>query len=247
MKKFFRKICLLIVATFMVTALWSMNFAHSGRTDSSGGHRDNKNKSGLGSYHYHCGGYPAHLHTNGVCPYSKPVIKEEVIEPEKEVNEIINEPVVKEETLNTNETLQEVKVDEVVEKENITEEKTIIEKEPVVEEKTIVEEETVVQEVISEELQEKEIPKVDKNLNEEEEIFEKQESSGEAAELDNENETAEELNEMNVVETNDEEMSAVTLETTEEQNITDSTDSGSLIGVLLLGGAAYLGYKKIKK
>ncbi len=44
--------------------------AHSGRTDSSGGHKDNKNKSGLGSYHYHCGGHPAHLHTNGVCPYS---------------------------------------------------------------------------------------------------------------------------------------------------------------------------------
>lgn len=44
--------------------------AHSGRTDSRGGHKDNKNKSGLGSYHYHCGGYPAHLHTDGVCPYS---------------------------------------------------------------------------------------------------------------------------------------------------------------------------------
>lgn len=44
-------------------------FAHSGRTDSSGGHKDNKNISGLGSYHYHCGGYPAHLHKNGVCPY----------------------------------------------------------------------------------------------------------------------------------------------------------------------------------
>lgn len=44
--------------------------AHSGRTDRSGGHHDNKNKSGLGSYHYHCGGYPAHLHTNGVCPYT---------------------------------------------------------------------------------------------------------------------------------------------------------------------------------
>ena len=43
--------------------------AHSGRTDSSRGHQDNKNKSGLGGYHYHCGGYPAHLHTNGVCPY----------------------------------------------------------------------------------------------------------------------------------------------------------------------------------
>ena len=45
-------------------------YAHSGRTDSSGGHKDNKNKSGLGSYHYHCGGYPAHLHKNGVCPYT---------------------------------------------------------------------------------------------------------------------------------------------------------------------------------
>lgn len=44
--------------------------AHSGRTDSSGGHHDNKNKSGLGSYHYHCGGNPAHLHDGGVCPYS---------------------------------------------------------------------------------------------------------------------------------------------------------------------------------
>lgn len=44
--------------------------AHSGRTDSRGGHKDNKNKSGLGSYHYHCGGYPAHLHENGVCPYT---------------------------------------------------------------------------------------------------------------------------------------------------------------------------------
>ncbi len=43
--------------------------AHSGRTDSSGGHKDNKNKSGLGSYHYHCGGNPPHLHTNGACPY----------------------------------------------------------------------------------------------------------------------------------------------------------------------------------
>lgn len=44
--------------------------AHSGRTDSSGGHKDNKNVSGLGSYHYHCGGNPAHLHDGGVCPYA---------------------------------------------------------------------------------------------------------------------------------------------------------------------------------
>lgn len=45
-------------------------FAHSGRTDSSGGHHDNNNVSGLGSYHYHCGGYPAHLHEYGYCPYT---------------------------------------------------------------------------------------------------------------------------------------------------------------------------------
>ncbi len=45
--------------------------AHSGRTDSSGGHHDYKNASGLGSYHYHHG-YPAHLHENGVCPYETP-------------------------------------------------------------------------------------------------------------------------------------------------------------------------------
>lgn len=44
--------------------------AHSGRTDSRGGHRDNKNASGLGSYHYHCSGNPPHLHKNGVCKYS---------------------------------------------------------------------------------------------------------------------------------------------------------------------------------
>lgn len=43
--------------------------AHSGRTDRYGGHKDNQNKSGLGSYHYHCGGNPPHLHPDGVCPY----------------------------------------------------------------------------------------------------------------------------------------------------------------------------------
>lgn len=42
--------------------------AHSGRTDAGGGHHDYKNRSGLGSYHYHHG-YSAHLHPNGICPY----------------------------------------------------------------------------------------------------------------------------------------------------------------------------------
>lgn len=55
---------------FIIILPSSMTYAHSGRTDSSGGHRDNKNASGLGYYHYHCGGNPPHLHSNGTCPYS---------------------------------------------------------------------------------------------------------------------------------------------------------------------------------
>ena len=54
----------------MIISLSLSAFAHGGRTDGSGGHKDNKNKSGLGGYHYHCGGYPAHLHPGGVCPYT---------------------------------------------------------------------------------------------------------------------------------------------------------------------------------
>lgn len=62
-------LCTWMPQTVMDTPNLIVAEAHSGRTDGHGGHRDNKNKSGLGSYHYHCGGYPAHLHTNGVCPY----------------------------------------------------------------------------------------------------------------------------------------------------------------------------------
>ncbi len=58
------------IILILVMSCTAGSFAHGGRTDSSGGHRDNKNVSGLGYYHYHCGGYPAHLHPNGVCPYS---------------------------------------------------------------------------------------------------------------------------------------------------------------------------------
>lgn len=61
----------IIVAFTIIIMIFGINsYAHSGRTDSRGGHKDNKNASGLGSYHYHCGGHPAHLHTNGICPYS---------------------------------------------------------------------------------------------------------------------------------------------------------------------------------
>lgn len=64
------KLAVIIITILVLTMIPLSNFAHSGRTDSNGGHKDNNNKSGLGSYHYHCGGYPAHLHTGGVCPYS---------------------------------------------------------------------------------------------------------------------------------------------------------------------------------
>lgn len=67
MKK--RRIASLILAT-TIALTPATTLGHGGRTDSSGGHKDNKNKSGLGSYHYHCGGNSAHLHDNGVCPYA---------------------------------------------------------------------------------------------------------------------------------------------------------------------------------
>lgn len=70
MRKNNKKTISILLAILTIISIGVNSYAHSGRTDSSGGHKDNKNKSGLGSYHYHCGGHPAHLHTNGVCPYS---------------------------------------------------------------------------------------------------------------------------------------------------------------------------------
>ena len=70
MKRIWKILLTMMCVIVMLTNTAFVAFAHSGRTDSSGGHHDNKNKSGLGSYHYHCGGYPAHLHENGYCPYT---------------------------------------------------------------------------------------------------------------------------------------------------------------------------------
>ena len=47
-KKGIRRLVLSLL--FILTLTTQCAFAHSGRTDSSGGHKDNKNKSGLG-YH----------------------------------------------------------------------------------------------------------------------------------------------------------------------------------------------------
>lgn len=76
-KKSIRSYCLLILLSLLLAAAPAASdvlpvSAHSGRTDGNGGHHDYRNVSGLGSYHYHCGGHPAHLHSGGVCPYSRP-------------------------------------------------------------------------------------------------------------------------------------------------------------------------------
>ena len=62
MKKF---LSLVITILFIFSLCSFVVFAHSGRTDSNGGHFD----SSTGEYHYHHG-YPAHQHPNGVCPYA---------------------------------------------------------------------------------------------------------------------------------------------------------------------------------
>lgn len=70
MKKHTSKIVSILIIIIAIISMGLTTYGHSGRTDANGGHRDNKNQSGLGNYHYHCGGHPAHLHKNGVCPYS---------------------------------------------------------------------------------------------------------------------------------------------------------------------------------
>ena len=53
------------VVLFSFVALFCFNvFAHSGGTDSKGGHYDHYNNE----YHYHHG-HPAHQHEDGSCPY----------------------------------------------------------------------------------------------------------------------------------------------------------------------------------
>lgn len=71
MKRKWGKLVAILIIVASIIFICANSYAHSGRTDASGGHKDNNNKSGLGYYHYHCGGHPAHLHKNGVCPYSK--------------------------------------------------------------------------------------------------------------------------------------------------------------------------------
>ena len=59
-KKHFLLLAALLISIILIIAV----SAHSGRTDSKGGHTDHS----TGQYHYHHG-YSAHQHTNGECPY----------------------------------------------------------------------------------------------------------------------------------------------------------------------------------
>lgn len=101
--RFVQKMAVVLLVGVFMTSVPQMNpvgvaEAHSGRTDSGGGHKDNKNKSGLGSYHYHCGGYSAHLHENGVCPYqSTQPAKAETQNAETRAAEIVPETQPKQE------------------------------------------------------------------------------------------------------------------------------------------------------
>lgn len=69
MKNHYCKTTLVLFLSLILFMTPGASLAHSGRTDSSGGHKDNKNASGLGYYHYHHGMGP-HLHPNGICIYS---------------------------------------------------------------------------------------------------------------------------------------------------------------------------------
>lgn len=53
-----------LVSMLLLVCVVAAAYAHSGGTDSRGGHR---NRS-TGEYHYHHG-YGPHQHPNGVCPY----------------------------------------------------------------------------------------------------------------------------------------------------------------------------------
>ncbi len=66
----------IVVLLIIFMSLFTISFAHSGRTDSNGGHYDRS----TGEYHYHHG-YPAHQHNaDGSCPYETNSVVENTTE-----------------------------------------------------------------------------------------------------------------------------------------------------------------------
>ena len=62
-----KKYVVVVLVPILVLMIPLVSLAHSGRTDSDGGHYDRT----TGEYHYHHG-FGEHQHPGGVCPYSKP-------------------------------------------------------------------------------------------------------------------------------------------------------------------------------
>lgn len=71
---------LLLLIILILLSAETVAYCHPGGKDNYYGHKDTENVSGLGEYHYHCYGSPAHLHTDGSCPYKKEkvIIKEKI-------------------------------------------------------------------------------------------------------------------------------------------------------------------------
>lgn len=70
-----KRIAALLCAVLCIVLLIVPSSAHSGRTDSRGGHYN----TATGEYHYHHG-YPAHQHPNGVCPYEDDTSNSDIID-----------------------------------------------------------------------------------------------------------------------------------------------------------------------
>jgi len=66
-----KKILFILLICSLFLTFPTVTVAHSGRTDSKGGHYNHA----TGDYHYHHG-YPAHEHTNGNCPYKQNISSE---------------------------------------------------------------------------------------------------------------------------------------------------------------------------
>ena len=65
MKRCFKFVLIASLVVVIALCIPFSSSSHSGKTDGNGGHYN----SSTGEYHYHHG-YPAHQHTNGVCPYN---------------------------------------------------------------------------------------------------------------------------------------------------------------------------------
>lgn len=79
-----KKIITIVIFILLIIVTPISSYAHSGRTDSNGGHYDHSD----GSYHYHHG-YSAHGHPNGKCPYDNDYTEDVYCEENSEYNDSV--------------------------------------------------------------------------------------------------------------------------------------------------------------